>query len=93
MLVTLSQKEIAAAIDVAGSNKAETVKKVVDALEVNEDGNLVLGSAVVEAEPEVAETKVGLALRVRDPPFPSVSVSTKLRSERVTLPVLEITIV
>ena len=47
----------------------------------------------MDVEPEVAETKVGLLLRLRAPPLPSVSVATRLRLERVTLPVLEITIV
>ena len=41
----------------------------------------------------MAETKVGPLVRVSDPPFPLVRVSTRLRLERVTLPVLVTTIV
>ena len=47
---------------------------------------------VNEVEPALAETKLGLELSDKAPPFPSVNVSTRLRFYNVTLPVFKITI-
>ena len=48
---------------------------------------------MVEVDPALAETKVGPLVNVSDPPLPLVNVSTRLRLERVTFPVLVTTMV
>ena len=48
---------------------------------------------VKEVDPALADTNVGEALRLKEPPLPSVRTSDKLRPVRLTFPVFRIMIV